>query len=177
MKIKYHGLLSTGLICTAIIVAGAYTWSAEWETTGEARIGHLKPLPAISVPGPAVMKEVELLSKRMNGLAYPPQSDPAGVNLLLFGYEPVKEKRVAAHGRQTVAPGRIGYSLTFTFFSDRKRFCIIDGLFYSEGGKLPGGGKILKIRPGRVLITRQESSAWVPLDETAVKVVSEGHKK
>ena len=177
MKIKYHNLLSTGIICMALVVAGAYTLGAAWKTTGEARIGHLKPLPVINVPGPTVMKEVEQLGKKMNGLAYPPQSDSSGVNLLLFGYEPVKERRVAVGGRQTESPWRIGHSLTFTFFSDRKRFCIIDGSFYSEGAMLPGGGKIVKIKPDRVLVKRQNSSTWIPLDEKAVKMESTGYQK
>ncbi|MCP3951664.1 MAG: hypothetical protein GY697_05515 [Desulfobacterales bacterium] len=177
MKIKHQGLLSVCLICIAIVVSGAYTLGAAWKTPGGGRIDHLKPLPHVTVPGPAAMKEIEQLGARLYGLVSPPQPDPSGVNLLLFGYEPVREAGGAARGRLNGPPGRAGYALTFTFFSERKQFCIIDGAFYSQGAALPGGDRILKIRPGRVLVKGPAGSSWIPLESEAGLKTSGGTPK
>ncbi len=177
MKIKHQGLISIGCMCIALAVSGAYTLSAGWKTPGGGRIGHLKPLVHITVPGPVVMKEIEQLEARLNGLVSPPQPDPSGVNLRLFGYEPVQEPQGASRGRPNRSPGRTGYSLTFTFFSDKKQFCIIDGAFYSPGAELPGGDRILKIRPDRVLIKRQADSTWISLESEAGVMIPEGAPK
>ena len=174
MKQKYHGLLSISLIFIAVIFTVLYSLSTSWERIDEVRISRLKSSPDITVPEPAVIIEIGQLEKRMKSLVYPPISEPTAVNLILFGYQPMERPRITFRGRQTTMPVRVDYSLTFAFSSNKKRFCIIDGSFYSEGSDLPGGGKILKIESNRVLVRKERFSIWIPLDN---KGAENGNKR
>ncbi|RLB90590.1 MAG: hypothetical protein DRH10_03690 [Deltaproteobacteria bacterium] len=48
-----------------------------------------------------------------------------------------------------------------------RRFCVIGGNFYQEGAALPGGGKIVKKEPRRVLIRKDRLKCWVPVGKAA----------
>ncbi len=165
MKRKYHGLLSASFILLALSGTVLFAMNASWETTGKLYISRLKPLPEIIVPSPAEIQEMEQLEKRMPGLVSPPKSEPTDVNLTLFGYQPMGSPRMVVHGKQTTYHVPADYSLTFAFSSGKKRFCIVDGSFYSEGSNLPGGGKILKIEPKRVLVREHHFDRWIRLAE------------
>jgi len=165
MKRKHYGLLSVALILLALTVTVLYAIKVSHKMAEEIRIGRVRPLPSISVPDPATIKEIEALEDRMIGLAQPRRSEISPVNLSLFGYQPMERPKVVAKGREIILPTHMDYSLTLAFSSGKKRFCVIDGAFYAEGSSLPDGGKIVRIEPNRVLVSKYRLIEWIPVKE------------
>jgi len=177
MKRKYQGLFSIMLIFFTLIATVLYAWQVFGKMGNGIRIGRLKSLPDVTGPGPATVKEMGRLEKSMAGLVYPSKSDPTAVNLKLWGYQPMQSIQRTARSRQADLPGRMDYSLTFAFASKMKRLCIINGSFYSEGSELPGGGKIVKIEPKRVLVNKHRLTQWIPLAEKITEAREENMRK
>jgi hypothetical protein len=165
MKRKYQGLFSIMLILFTLIATVLYAWQVFGTMANGLRIDRLKSLRDITGPGPAIIKEMCRLEKSMVGLAYSSKSEPAAVNLKLWGYQPIQSIKRTVRNRQADPPSRMDYSLTLAFSAKRKRLCIINGSFYSEGSELPGGGKIVKIEPKRVLVDKHRLTRWIPLAE------------
>ena len=165
MKRKYFGILSASIFFLALSITALYIIDGSWKKGQGVRFSPIKPLFDFTVPGPSAIKEIKRLENRMPDFVYPPKSDYADVNLLLFGFQPVERPMTSARGRagEMSIPG--DYSLTFAFTSDKKRFCIIDGSFYSEDSILPGAGKIVKIESKRVLVKKHKQSRWISLGE------------
>lgn len=165
MKRKYLGILSVSIIFLALSITALYVIDGSWKKGQGVRFSPIKPLLDFTVPGPSAIKEIKKLENRMPEFIYPPKSDPKDANLFLFGWQQVEKPKISAYssaGEMSI-PG--DYSLTFAFTSDKKRFCIIDGSFYSEGSILPGAGKIVKIESKRVLVKKHKLSRWISLGE------------
>jgi hypothetical protein len=177
MKRKYQGLFSIMLILFALIATVLYTWRVFGKMGNGLRISRLKSLPDITGPGPATVKDMCQLEKSMASLVYPSKSEPTAVNLKLWGYQPMQTIRRTALNRQAAPPSRMDYSLTFAFSSKKKRLCIINGSFYSEGSELPGGGEIVKIDPKRVLINKHRFTQWIPLAEKITEAREGSNRK
>jgi len=169
MKRKYFGILSASIFFLALSITILYIIDGSWKKGQGVRFSPIKPLFDFTVPGPSAIKEIKRLENRMPDFVYPPKSDYADVNLLLFGFQPVERPMTLARGSagERSIPG--DYSLTFAFTSDKKRFCIIDGSFYSEGSTLPGAGKIVKIESKRVLVKKHKLSRWIPMRDWGIE--------
>jgi len=132
-----------------------------------------KPLMNGSAPPPGVIKEIDRLDSQLPSLAHPPDSDPSGVNLTLFGYEPIKKPRYQAQGRQRPVSPEMDYSLSLAFSAGTKGFCVIDGVFYEQGSVLPDGARIITVEPDRVLVNKHGLRRWIPV----AKKVTPGDEK
>lgn len=120
-----------------------------------------------SVPPPDVIKEMEQLDAQLPSLAHPPGSDTPGVNLALFGYEPIKKPKYTTQGKKVLLPPEMNYSLSLAFSAGSTGFCVMDGVFYEEGSVLPDGAKVVTIEPHRVLVRHHQFKHWVPLAKKA----------
>lgn len=167
MKRKQQGILSLLMIFSALVAAGIYSLYALNAPSEVTRIRVAKPIPDIQVPSAAALHDLAKLEKKMHALAQPVLSDPRPVNLAPLGYAALNRKWNGSSGDESEMRTPFDYSLTFTFQSDRRRLCIINGELYLEGVDLPDSGKILKIESKRVLIKKNGRKKWVPLDETA----------
>jgi hypothetical protein len=67
----------------------------------------------------------------------------------------------------------MGYNLSFAFVSDSKKFCVINGKFYSEGNTLPDGALIDRVESERVRVYKNKLEKWLavtgPRGESEVK--------
>lgn len=165
MKRKYYGLLSVVLILLTLTATVLYAIKVSHRMAKEIRTSRIKPSPSISVPDPAAIKEIDRLEERVMGLARPKRSDLSPVNLGLFGYRPIRKPKVVARERKIILPSHMDYSISLAFSSVAKRFCVIDGIFYTEGSSLPDGGKVVQIEPKRVLIKKYRLKEWIPVRE------------
>ena len=167
MKRKQQGILSVVMIFSVLVAAGIYALYALNSPSEATRIRVAKSVPDIPVPSTATLHDLAKLEKKMHAIAQPVLSDPRPVNLVPLGYTALKRKWNGPSGDESEMRTPFDYSLTFTFQSDRRRLCIINGELYLEGVDLPDSGKILKIESKRVLIKKNGRKKWVPLDDTA----------
>jgi hypothetical protein len=168
MKRKYHGLISIVIIGSVLLPTAIY---AVYASRVPARIDAARLNVIASefiVPDTAVMKRISGLEKEIVDMANPKESKAASdQNIRFWHYSDQNYRRYPANDQGGNKINiKTAYALTFTFASNDKEFCIIDGSFYSQGAELPGGGKILKIEPGRVRVKKGESAEWVSLSET-----------
>ncbi len=162
MKRKHHGLVAVCLIFTTLFATGVYAFHTFKEAGKKVHINRMKSLPDIIVPNQAEIREMGMLENKINTLVFPVESGRKTANLILFGYQPFNNK--AGHpSRKSPATVKSDYSVTFAFYSKNNRFCIINGELYTEGAILPGGEKIAKIEPKRVLINKHRLGMWIPL--------------
>lgn len=110
-----------------------------------------------------ISAQINLLQPRLALLARPKSNRHLPVRLELLGYHEDKESAY----RQNVPGLSLSrtsiHSVSFAFVDDGKRFCVVDGSFYLEGAFLPGGGRILKVRPQKVLIEERKIKRWFPV--------------
>ncbi len=173
MKRKHQGVLTIGLVLPLLIATAVYTLGGFWKTNDKVSIHRMKPLPNINIPETSTLREIDRLGKKLRTIAYPGGSQPAPVDLIMFGYQSITESGkgpgqrydLATYGRQITLPVEMNYSLTFAFSSGKERFCFVNSIFCSEGDSLPDGGRILKIEPGRVLIGKRGFKKWIFPDE------------
>ncbi len=166
MKRKHSGLLTFILIFLTLSITVLYATQDHGKEIDTIRISSgVKSLPVVSVPASSLVKDIENLEKIMTDLPRPQRPDLSPVNLTLFGYQPMGKLRVASRGKQTVLSTRMDYNLSLAFTSGKKRFCVIDGTFYTEGGHLPDGAIIIKIEPNRALIGKRQIKEWISIAE------------
>lgn len=169
MKRKYQGLFTIGLFLMVLIATAIYILGGFWKTDDKVSICRMKPLPNIKIPETSTLREIDRLRKKLKSIAYPSESEVTPVDLILFGYQSIRESgrnsEAATYGRQITLPVEMNYSLTFSFSSGKERFCFVNSIFCAEGNKLPDGGRVLKIESGRVLIEKQGFKKWVFPDE------------
>jgi hypothetical protein len=177
VKRKYYGLLSVALILLTLTATAFYAIKISHRMAEEIRTSRIKPFNSISVPDPATIKEIDGLEERVMDLAHPKRSDLSPVNLGLFGYQPMKTPKVMKGERTIILPSYMDYSISLAFSSVTKRFCVIDGAFYTEGSSLPDGGKVVQIEPKRVLISKYRSKEWIPVRERIRQIEKEGKIK
>ena len=169
MKRKHQGIVTVIFLMIGLLVAGGYTLYGTWKPQPTLPQKQPPPLPDVVVPGPATMQEIGQLGKEIKRLAAPPLANVHAVDLGLFGYRPTSQSGgvLLAGARGELIP--FDYQLTLAFYSEREQFCIIDGTFYRVGGILPDGGRIVRIKPSKVLIKRKGVRRWVPLADGLVR--------
>ena len=165
MKRKHYGLLSVVLILLTLTATAFYAIKVSHRMAKEISTSRMKFSPSISIPDTAAIKEIDRLEEKVMGLARPKRLNLSVVNLGLFGYLPMKKPKVMKRERKIMLPSHMDYSISLAFSSVTKRFCVIDGAFYTEGSSLPDGGKIVRIEPKRILISKYRSKEWIPVRE------------
>ena len=163
MKRKYQGIVSVILIVLAVAAGVLYAVRASQQRADEIRISSIKPFPSISVPDPVTINKIEAMKERMVELVQLTTSRVQPVNLGFLGYEPTDVTEEVIEEREKFSPASMGYSLSLTFSSGTRRFCVIDGNFYAEGATLPDGATIVKVESNRVLINRDDGKEWIDL--------------
>ncbi len=166
MKKKYYGLLAVSMAAASVFVSFAYAMLAP--RGNPAEVFRLVNTQNTSVPGPAVVREFMRLERTLKDISDMSKSDPAPVDLSLFGYnvssssdEALMEKMSLGSDLSEQIPISFTYALSLTFLAGDNRFCILDGSFYDEGDLLPDSGSIKKIETNKVLIEKQGIEKWV----------------
>lgn len=168
MKRKYHGLISIVIIAMLLVPTAIYAVYFSQVSVSIDTIGLKKISPEFMVPDQAVIKEISKLEKEMIDLANPVESESVTdkkISFWRYSDQYYRRYTTTDQGKENVNP-KTAYALTFTFASGKKKFCIIDGSFYTQSADLPDGGKILKIEPGRVWVKKGEITEWISLPET-----------
>ena len=171
MRAKHQGLAAVVIILSTVVIAAGYAWFTHEAPTSRSTVRGAA-IPEIKIPADAVIEEMERLEGRLRDIARPVLSFPAPVDLAPFGYMPSSNGTGRRQGDRTDVRQPFDYGITFAFFSDRKRFCIVDEVFYPEGAVLPDGGSISKIESRRVLIHKAGRSEWVPV-ASDIEIVEE----
>jgi hypothetical protein len=168
MKRKYHGLISIVIIAILLIPTAIYAVYFSQVSVGMDTINLTKNLPEFTVPNRAVIKQISKLEKEMIHLVNPVESESVAdkkIRFWQYSDQYYGQQATIDRGKKSVNP-KAAYALTFTFASGEKKFCIIDGSFYTQSADLPDGGKILKIEPGRVWVKKGDVTEWILLPET-----------
>ena len=168
MKRKYNGLVAIVIIGTVLLPTAIYAVYSS-QIAGKTDNARLTVFPSeFNVPDTAVMKKISVLEKEMVDIANPKiTKSTSGRDIRFWRYSDQNYHRYATNkqGKENI-DAKTAHELTFTFASRKKRFCIIDGSFYTQGAELPGGAKIVKIEPGRVRVEKGTSARWISLSET-----------
>ena len=159
MKKKYYTPLSILIIILALLGTGVYGSLSIREAKSQIHFKSLGPLPEISAPVSKDILRINKLIQEMPKLSSPPQTRraSAGADLSLFSNF---NQRLKNGGMETDSD-EIGYSLSFAFSAENKKFCVINGKFYSEGNSLPDGALINMIEAERVLISKNKLQKWL----------------
>jgi hypothetical protein len=169
MKRKYNGLIAIIIMGAVLLPTAIYAVYAS-QTTNGTGTARLTVFPSdFSVPDMADIKRLSSLENELVDIANPktPMSTPDR-DIRFWRYSDQNYHRYTTNGQgQEKIDPKTAHALTFTFASGEKRFCIIDGSFYTQGAELPGGGKVVKIEPGRVRVEKGKSAQWISLSETA----------
>lgn len=168
MKRKYSGFITAIIMIFTLLLTVSYGIWESGKKMNEIQIKkRITPLPVISVPTISVINEMERLGNEMAALIRPQKSDISHVDLGLFGYQPVIMGR---HALRTATGEAVStdYVLSLAFVSGKRRFCIIDDVFYEEGNSLPDGAEIIQIESSRVMIKSRNIMHWIPLTEKEV---------
>lgn len=161
MKRKHRGLVALGSIILALLVSVFFLEKMLNSNPHVSNIPQFKHLPNTFVPGPASLKEIGRLERRMENLITPPADKRKNVDLFLFGHQSGSGIFTASDGVSVTPPFHMEYHLTFSFHSQGKRFCILNGLLYREGERLPDGGRIVRIKSDRILVKKQNHKKWI----------------
>ena len=154
MKKKYYIpviLIIALLVFASTIIYGMVSVNAVKEKEHYKLTG---PLPKITAIGKINDSKTKKLLKEMPSLTQPKQeiglSSP--LNLSLFSnFKPGDPD-----------PGREdGYHLSFAFSSEKNKFCVLNGRFYSEGNILPDGTLIKIIESNRVMVSKNKMDKWL----------------
>jgi hypothetical protein len=169
MKRKHNGLIAIVIMCVFLLPTAIYAIYSS-QIAGGMDTARLRGFPSdFTVPDITVMKKLSSFEKEMVDIANPKIPKSAlDRDIRFWRYSDQNYHRYTANGqKQEEIDSKTAHALTFTFTSGEKRFCIIDGSFYTQGAKLPDGGKIAKIEPGRVRVKKGKSTQWISLSETA----------
>ena len=168
MKRKYNGLIAIVILGTVLLPTAIYAIYSSQIPVGTNRTHSQVVISDFNVPDKAEIKTLSVLEKEMVNIAHPKTSRLAlDHDIRFWQYSDQNYHRYVSKNQkgEKIDTQKL-YALSFTFAADEKRFCIIDGAFYAQGAKLPDGGKILKIEPGRVRVKKGESAQWISLSET-----------
>lgn len=167
MKRKYRGIFAIGIALATITGTGLYSLNYSSSQKIYRKKFKAALTDDINLPQKKTLKKLQALTSQMPGLVFPSGSDNEPVNLSLFGYRPQLRPldEMDAGGdtgskRVSTVP-RIEYSLSFAFSSGTKKYCIVDGKFYSEGSSLPNGGIIQIIKSNCILVNRHGIGKWI----------------
>ncbi len=173
MKRKHYDLVAVTMLILSVIFTGFYYVHTAKSLASQRSTVSFKPIKKISLPEKGEIKKIRELETRMLKLAYPGIEDSSPVNLELFGYRPLAQPGLHS-GRQgkiahSTLPSYLDYKLTFAFAAGDKRYCVINGAFYSEGTLLPDGSRILKVEPDRVLVGKEKRTTWVEVSQSTAE--------
>jgi hypothetical protein len=169
MKRKHNGLIAI-IIMGAVLLPTAIYAVYSSQIAGGMDTARLRAFPSdFTVPDTGVMKRLSILENEMVDIANPktPKST-LDRDIRFWRYSSQNYHRYTANGQeQEEIDSKTAHALTFAFTSGEKKFCIIDGSFYTQGAELPGGGKIVQIESGRVRVKKGKSAQWISLSEMA----------
>lgn len=163
MKPKHQSLAVVSVLLLSVIAAIGYSVYQFKFVGDDIAVASPPVFQKISVPTAREIQTMGELGPKFSDLVLPDESVPGPVALEIFGYRRFDHPLAARGeyaGRSSENPD---YTLTFTFSAGRRRFCIIDGFFYPQGGLLPDGAKILRIDPYKVLVQKEAQRIWIPL--------------
>ncbi len=169
MKKKHFGpaaLIIIILVFSATVICGIISVNAAKEKKHYKSPG---PLPEISASNSIDLDKINRLTKEMPGLLKYKQKPGVIVysDLSLFS----NSQSVTTEAKdKSGASDNTGYHLSFAFFSDTKRFCVINGKFYSEGNSLPDGALINTIEAERVLVSKNRLERWLAVAGPGEKI-------
>lgn len=168
MKRKQQGLISILIVVFILIPTAIYAvYFLQVSVEGNTVRSPKMPSEYI-VPDTTVLKEISMLEKKMTELANPVDLESLPdkpIRFWQYSDQPYHRYKTFNHGEEKANFNTV-YTLTFTFTSGEKKFCVIDGSFYPQGAELQDGGKILKIKSGKVLVKKGELTRWISLPET-----------
>jgi hypothetical protein len=173
MRPKYFGLAGLVLTCGVISLLVWFEVCQRQAHPGSMGNDAVAPLADISVPGQAVLAQMDRLERNMPTLAAPPPQYRVQADLSAFGFTDVAP---ATGGLPTGSTGEklsASHRLTLAFDGRVKRFCIIDNQLYTEGAALPDGASIVKIESRRVLIAKKSIQQWLSLDPLLQETLSQ----
>ena len=170
MKRKHWTAIAFLLAITPLGVTGLNGFKL-LQNPGYTRAAANPPLRSVKIPTPGDVREIVKLTSEIRALNAGLASDETQVDLTLFGYEPSEDNNTsdALHDptqEENNAHSQLAYAVTLTFASETKRFCVIDGKFYPEGGILPDGARILAIEAQQVLIHKFNLKRWIPVTKS-----------
>lgn len=163
MKSKHQNLAAVSVLLLSAVAAFAYgIYRLKYVEDGVI----IEPQPVfsqVSVPTAQEIRAMGELKQKFSELALPEDPISKPVAMEIFGYHR-SDLFLSKSGEYVdVGADYTDYNLTFTFSAGRRRFCMIDGGFYSLGGRLPDGAEILQIDAHKVLVQKKERQIWVPL--------------
>lgn len=164
MKRKFQGMLSVGVILALVLVVGAYYYSGVWHRNYSGNGPSHPPLQDGWMPSKDQIKIMQHLSGKLQTLATPVGGTAEPSPLTVFGQRAAPSWRHGQGGDGS--QGTIAHGLSMTLLAGPVRYCIVDGAFVPEGGRLKDGANIIKIEDKRVLIARGDNRKWVYLEET-----------
>ena len=163
MKRKHHGLLSIAMMLIALSATSIYAVNQALRVK-QVRIQPVgTPLSSVFVPGQEQIKKMNRLGLKMANFRFPHKTDQTSVNLALFGHFPADASDRTAARSAIAGIDTTPFTLSFTFTSGKRQFCIIDGSFYQIGAVLPDSSRVARIESRRVLIKRDEHKRWIHL--------------
>jgi hypothetical protein len=166
MKAKHNGI-----VCLMLVLFVGLAMMGDWLSESWKRNLRLSPPPPQepadhTVPPAATLSEMARLTKRMGRLLQPGRADETPVHLSLLGYRPLVTPSRDLHASGQVVPTTdFSHQLTFTLVTGQTRLCVVDGLLYKEGAKLPDGGRIVKVKAKGVLIEKYKVRKWFRLGD------------
>ena len=175
MKHKYRGMISVIVSLAALVLAGGYFGSGIWVKSGQHGGFRSSGGLQIEVPSERQVHRMQALSQRLAVLAHPVDRATASSTLTLFGYQPPDvADRDGWEASNDFLNAQRGLSLTVA--AGTQRFCVIDGVFLTEGDQLPDGSRVLKIESQRVLLALDMQSRWIFFNPDENPVSAEKNK-
>jgi len=123
----------------------------------------------------AVEARIESLRPVIAGLSETPPGDWEPLHLALLGYrditppevapEPLPDKVPEPVPEYVPEPREFQYLVSMTYISADRRFAVIDGRFYREGARLPGGELIDAISPSAIRIRYEDRTHWLEISK------------
>ena len=164
LKSKHQSLAIILVLVCSILAGLSYTiYHLQFVGGGES-VGSAPVFSQVDVPTSKEMHTMSKLKIKLKDLAVPNESIPGPVALEIFGYRRPGFDRTGISDNLDKSPEQLDYTLTFTFSSGSRRFCIIDGVFYPKGAVLPDNARIVQIEDHKVLIQKKEKRIWIPLE-------------
>ena len=170
MKRKHQGVAA--IVCTlgTFILTIFFIWNAPSGQTPYRKKMMMDQADNLSLPDTETLKTMSMLFLEMPGLVFPDgnaSTAEGAVDLSMFGYRPEDENWMSGQSEksknenQETTLTEMAYALSFSFSSGTKKYCIVDGKFYSEGADLADGGKIELITPNAIWVRKNGFGKWI----------------
>lgn len=163
MKRKHQGMVSLGVLVAIMLVVGTYYYSGLWHRNYSGNGPSHPPLKDGWMPSKDQIETMQRLSGKLQTLATPDVGTAESAPLTVFGQRTTPSWR---HGQDGDAfQGKTAHGLSMTLLAGPVRYCMVDGDFVAEGGRLKDGADVVKIEAKKVLIARGDKRTWVYLEE------------